>query len=371
MQIDVIKDIQDFAKLREHWDAVYFADPEAQFFLSWTWLSGYLKGTPKWFILAAKPDANASSPPVAFFPLRLRMAKTKEGGARKEVAMVGNRGADYTGFICIPEFQDEAIPALGSYIKRHNWDNLCLENILASDERTRLLLKCFPAENFHRKQIKLIDKRDNIDNYVCPYVNLPSEWEHYLNSNLSSNTRSKIRRFLRKVENSGEFRITHAAPETIEHDLDILLRFWGSKWKARKGEFLDRIQYFFRTMLMHCFESGSLFLPVLWKGEIPLAASAYLIDTKNRSLLFYVGGRDQAVTSPPPGFVLHAYSIRYAINSGFRTYDFLRGNEPYKYLFGAEERHIRYIIVSARMGTMSPRRPTTTAYPSASAGKPN
>ncbi|MGZ9213985.1 MAG: GNAT family N-acetyltransferase, partial [Candidatus Binatia bacterium] len=274
--------------------------------------------------------------------------KTKEGEIRKEIAMAGNRRADYTGLICEPQFQDDAISAFATYLRRFNWDSLYLENILASNERISLFLKYFPTEYFNGKQVKLIDKRDNIDNYICPYVNLPTEWEDYLNTNLGSNTRYKIRRFLRKIDSSGEFRITHAKPETINNDIDILLRFWESKWRARKGEWSDTIIDFFRKILMHCFESGTLFLPILWKDETPLGAVASLIDTKNKSLLFYVGARDETVSNPPPGFVLHAYSIRYAINNGFKTYDFLRGNEPYKYLFGAKERHIRYIIVNAR-----------------------
>jgi CelD/BcsL family acetyltransferase involved in cellulose biosynthesis len=84
------------------------------------------------------------------------------------------------------------------------------------------------------------------------------------------------------------------------------------------------------------------------KGEVPLGALALLIDAEKRSLLFYLGGRDATVKSPPPGVVLHAYSIRYAIHRGFTTYDFLRGNEPYKYSFGKEERRIRHVIVVDR-----------------------
>ena len=362
MHIEVISNIHDFAKLREHWHAVYYADPEAQFFLSWTWLSRYVKGKSRWFILAAKPDHDTSLPPVAFFPLRLRTIKTKDGGTRQVIAMAGNRGSDYTGFLCVPEFEADAITAFARYITRHDWDILCLENILASDRRTHLFLKNFPTDRFDKESIKLANRGENTDNYICPYVVLSNEWENYLSGKLGSSTRAKIRRLLRKLDSSGEFRITHAGPETIDSDLDTLLRLWGSQWKARKGKSLNNIQHFLREMLKHCFESGSLFLPVLWNHETPLGASACLIDEKNRSLLFYVGGRDETITSPPPGFVLHAYSIRYAINNGFRTYDFLRGNEPYKYLFGAEERRIRYIIVraknrqrtSARRGSGSP-----------------
>src|SRR5690606_1719747 len=66
--------------------------------------------------------------------------------------------------------------------------------------------------------------------------------------------------------------------------------------------------------------------------------------------LFYIAGRDETFNAPPPGLILHAHSIRYAIQNGFRTYDFLRGNEPYKYSFGTEERRIVCTIVTTKNG---------------------
>ena len=37
-----------------------------------------------------------------------------------------------------------------------------------------------------------------------------------------------------------------------------------------------------------------------------------------------------------PGIVLLAHVVRDAIERGFPTFDFLRGEEPYKYAFGPE-----------------------------------
>jgi CelD/BcsL family acetyltransferase involved in cellulose biosynthesis len=41
-----------------------------------------------------------------------------------------------------------------------------------------------------------------------------------------------------------------------------------------------------------------------------------------------------------PGVVLIARTIEDAIARGFRRYDFLRGEEPYKYGFGAVPRDV-------------------------------
>ncbi len=55
MHIDIIETSPSLAELEDNWNAVYDADDEAQIFLSWKWLSGWLSSIPgPWFILAAK-----------------------------------------------------------------------------------------------------------------------------------------------------------------------------------------------------------------------------------------------------------------------------------------------------------------------------
>jgi tetratricopeptide (TPR) repeat protein len=352
MHIDVIDSVETFTRIKENWDSVYEADPEAQFFLSWTWLSAYLdQVTAPWLILAVKQNA-AASRYVAFFPLRLRtkMRSGEESFFYNEIYMAGNSAADYTGFVCVPEVQDHAIPALGKYISKMNWTRLHLENLFLSETRMQLFLKFFPEAVFESKWERF-NEAGEIDNNICPHVSLPGDWETYLNTRLSANTRQKARRFLRKIEAGGdEFRITHVKDGTIERDIAILLRFWELKWSSKKGDRMPSLLRFNSTMLRRFFESGSLYLPVLWKGETALGALASLIDPVRKSLLFYIGARDETFNSPPPGFILHAHSIKHAIANGFKTYDFLRGNEPYKYMFGPDERRIERIILTTKSG---------------------
>ena len=136
MQIDVIDNLTMLNELRANWESVYEADPEAQYFLSWTWLSWWLKGRDRdqWFILAAKPDASMSNY-VAFFPLNLRTEMRDEGGFYNLISPAAGPFADYTGFLCASEFCDRAIPAFAEHIKRLNWTALELHHFCHSDER--------------------------------------------------------------------------------------------------------------------------------------------------------------------------------------------------------------------------------------------
>ncbi len=41
MRVEIIEGKQAIERLRPQWDAIYDADPEAQFFLSWSWIDAY------------------------------------------------------------------------------------------------------------------------------------------------------------------------------------------------------------------------------------------------------------------------------------------------------------------------------------------
>jgi tetratricopeptide (TPR) repeat protein len=263
--------------------------------------------------------------------------------------MGGNNTADYTGFICRPEHEEQAIPALAGQLRQLNWTHLRLAFLRASDHRTRLFMQAFPAQAFAVSEINRVGK-DKIDNSICPFAPLPGDWDAYLDGRLSANSRQKIRRLLRQLEKSAEFRITQADADTIERDIETLLRFWAARWGAQKGAQLNSILGNHRMMLRHAFRAGALFLPVLWQEERPVAALAILVDERKKSFLFWMAGRDEAFDGLPAGLALHAHSIRHAIRTGFVTYDFLRGNEPYKYSFGAEEFRVTSFVLTTMDG---------------------
>jgi CelD/BcsL family acetyltransferase involved in cellulose biosynthesis len=344
MRVDVIDTTEALAALRDDWDAVYEADPEAQFFLSWTWMSCWLAAIDSpWFILAARPDGEAA-PYVAFFPLWVETKERKSGGFYNNVYMGGNYTADYTGFVCRPEYEEQALRALAARAKQLNWTQFRLEFLRASERRTALFMQAFPAAEFDVTEISRVEK-DDIDNSLCPFLSLPADWDDYLDSRVSANSRQKIRRLLRQVESTPAFRITHADGNTAERDIEILLRFWAERWGTEKGRKLDAILRNHRLMLRHAFGARALFLPVLWQDERPVGALAILVDVRKKSYLFFMGGRDATFDGPPAGTVLHAHSIRHAIRNGFAAYDFLRGNEPYKHSFGAEDRRVSSFVL--------------------------
>ena len=351
MHIEVITTREGLNGLRQNWDDLYEKDPEAQFFLSWTFISSYVRRYEgAWSILAARAGPQGS-PYVALLPLRLRTRLNKKTGfSHNEINMAGNYAADYTGIVCAPAFADRAIPALAKHLMKMNWAKLHLENLRMSPKRQRLLLDNLEDKRLTAQKLPRFNKTDNVDNCICPAAQLPGDWDSYLEQKTSSNTRQKIRRFLRKLDQSDEFRITHPDASTIDRDIGIILEMWRIKWAPRKGNLLPGLIRSNRILFRDAFESGTLSLPILWQGDKPLAGLAFLVDTVKKTMLFHLAGRDETANDIPSGLVLHAYCIRRAIEQGFRSYDFLRGNEAYKYSYGVEETTIHCVLVKTRTG---------------------
>lgn len=351
MQIDVIETEVAFARAKENWNAVYDADPTAQLFLSWDWLAGWLTQVQgPWLILAAREEASPEGQYCAFLPLRIDTRLTKDGIFVNDVKMAGNHAADYTGLIALPSAEARAIAAFARFLKQMHWARLHFDNFRAARSRMDLLLAHFPKAGFATTEVERVDRVGGIDNHICPYADLPDDWATYL-ATLSANTRQKIRRFLR-LSDAGEtgLRISLSTHDTVVHDVDLLLRYWAIKWGPRKGNKTEGLVRANRDLLLRSFERGLLFLPVLWRGDRPLAALAIFVDVRKRSFLFYMAGRDETFDGAPPGLILHGHSIRYAIANGFRCYDFLRGNERYKYSFGVRETRIATFVVATRDG---------------------
>lgn len=350
MRIDIIDTDQAFDDVRENWDRVFMSDPYAQHFLSWVWLKRYLFRRKRWFILALREKAEGS-PYVAFFPLRIvTLLNEKTGQFYDEIIMAGNFAADYTGFLTMADYEEHAVAGFCSYIRQQNWTNLKIEYFYGPPGRREAMIRALQGPNvmFRDSTPKSLN---DINNCICPGVPLPDRFDAYLDTRMSSQSRQKLRRFLRKVESDPDWKITFATPQTIKRDITILFDFWRTKWAPFKGkERTERLIAGSREMLMDCFVDGNLDVPVLWYQNKPLGALANIVDRQKMAMLFYVTGRDESWKTPSPGFVLHGYCIRRAIDNGFRYYDFLRGNEPYKYVFGPNERHISCTMFRSRSG---------------------
>jgi len=351
LRVDVIDDPQAFAALEPCWEEIHRRDPNAGYFLSYRWMAEVVRAQPEgWVVLGVRPEEAAGSY-VCFLPLRVKERWSRSRGELVTELEPAGRflWGQYSGFLCDPEFERSALPALAETARELPWSRLTLKYLAEPEHRTRLFLNGFDPNDYRVRFPSSTINGGTVDALTCPFVPLPVDFETYLRSSVSRNMRQKIRRFSRRIDASDELRVTIADRDTFDRDLGVLLELWHHKWAPVRGtETADAVASKYREILTRNFALDAVLLVVLWREDRPLGASAAVIDRDAGCLHFIVSGRDETATEEFIGIVVHAHNIRWAIEHGFATYDFCHGNEAYKYSFGAVDRVVRHLSITRR-----------------------
>jgi tetratricopeptide (TPR) repeat protein len=352
MHVDVIDRLDDLMTLRRNWDDVYEADPEANYFLSWGWLSSWFRSRSiPWLVLGAKLKAEDDRY-VGFFPLQLATVLDKGRGFHNVLSMGGSHFATYTGVLCDGTVADSVMAAFADHIRTFRWTSVNLDDIYISPERLRPFLERFPLSEFTTGKVTrsphVTSDGQSIDHDVYIYIDLPGDFESFLDVNMGPKTRRNARRAFRALEASEELRIVPATEETIERDLEIFYGFWKTQWAPTNPRYAAYILDCSRPMLLDSFRHGSLFLPVLWQGDRAIGVQVNFLDPSKKRFINFMTSRDLTVQRPGPSFLLHCYCIRWAIENGYSIYDLGTGDYAYKYMFGSEEHVVERFRITTR-----------------------
>jgi CelD/BcsL family acetyltransferase involved in cellulose biosynthesis len=183
----------------------------------------------------------------------------------------------------------------------------------------------------------------------CPVLELPKTWDDYL-AGLSGKARHELLRKMRRVEREapGTHPVGLHRPEDVAGRLDDFLDL-HRRSRTGKARFMDaRMEGFFRQVAVALAGVGGVRLWFLEGLEGPLAS--FLCLEWEETVGLYNSGFHPDRAALSPGLVLLAHVIRDAIERGRRRFDFLRGEERYKYEFGPRPEDL-YTV------TIGPRRP--------------
>ena len=231
--------------------------------------------------------------------------------------------ADYLDLIAVAGREEEVWKAMLPMLDDLAWRAVDLRPVPAASATPGLLGSL--AESSGLACRVDVDER-------CPVIELPETWEGYL-ARLPGKDRHELRRKVRRAE-AGRPRIEVArTPDAMDALMDGFVAL-HRRSKVGKARFMDEpMEAFFRDLGRALAEAGVAALWMLWLEDRPAAALFCLEQAGSVSL--YNSGFDPDARAMSPGVVLIARTIEDAIARGFRRYDFLRGEEPYKYGFGA------------------------------------
>lgn len=167
---------------------------------------------------------------------------------------------------------------------------------------------------------------------VCPVIPLPATWDAYL-AQLDGKQRREIRRKLRKAGQEGLVSWHVTPPDGVQEAMPTFLWLHQLSTPAKAAFMTSEMADFFTELAETFAALGWLELIFLHVNGAPVAS--YFAFRFRNSIMLYNSGFDNSwLESLSPGWLLLSYHIEYAIAEGIQRYDFMRGDEEYKFYFG-------------------------------------
>ena len=241
---------------------------------------------------------------------------------------------DYHDFLVREGCEDTFYTALWQQIEAMDWNTMELKSLRESSETLSRFPRLAEANNWTTS----ISEED-----VSPYTHLHPSWDEYV-AGLRKKDRHELRRKLRRL-NDGNSATQYALrkPNAIADALPEFFRLMRAS-RPDKDDFLtpDREQ-FFRDLAQELASRDQFKLFFLELNDIRVA-SCICFDY-NGSYLLYNSGYDPEYSRLSVGLLNKALCIQDAIETGKKSFDFLRGNERYKYNLGGTNQTIHELVI--------------------------
>jgi CelD/BcsL family acetyltransferase involved in cellulose biosynthesis len=255
--------------------------------------------------------------------------------------------ADYATFLAAPEDPPAVAEAIAEHLARpaplddahpEPWDVVDLRRLRCGDPAADELAAAFGRREIAEGWTLNVERED-----VCPVTTLPlgGDFDEFL-ATLGKKSRHEIRRKVRRAEGVGEIRLTDSADALTDlpEFIDLHQRRWGDDGLFPDTPGGEASRLFFRRMFE---EHPAIRLAFLTVGDRRIAAGVHF-RTRD-GYLYYNAGVDPDARELSPGVLMVAAYIQRALAEGCRRMDFLRGNESYKYEWGAVDEPIQRLLV--------------------------
>jgi len=246
--------------------------------------------------------------------------------------------SDFLDFIVALENLQLFISGLLDFLLRENlpeWELLDFYNILEASPTLAALQKEGEKRGWTHQQVHL---------QPAPYIPLPGDFEAYL-AEIDKKQRHEIRRKLRNVEQDlaeADLYFTEDSGK-LEQDINEFIEMMAQD--PNKRDFLtEPMRQHLHNTARIAFERGWLQMAFFTLDGNKAAAN--MSFNYNDRLWLYNSGWNWEYRDYSPGWILIAYLIEWANAHGIQEFDFMRGDETYKYKFGGIDRHIYRVTLT-------------------------
>ena len=274
----------------------------------------------------------------------------------KAVFMAASYHADYATLLCAPEDVDSVADAFAlscceaatPSAEKQAWDVIDLRRLRGDDPALPALEAAFRRHADDHGWNVRVEQED-----VCPVLALPDlrgdeGWEAYL-ARLDRKARHEIRRKIRRAQEVGDISFSLAPLDAGSVDQFIALHQarWGDEGLFPHTEGGERSRLFIHRLAeleAADRDDAQLQLGQVRVGDRLIFATVAFDD--GTTTYFYNAGMDPTARELSPGVTGTAAYLRDRIDAGRRRFDFLRGDEPYKYEWGAENEPVHRVLIT-------------------------
>ena len=360
---------------RATWDALAARNPWATPFARWAfhraWWDGYGANAHDETVLVvdSAAEAHGEDAVVAIVPLMHRhgveptdalhhTALRKEADEEvtqlvptaKVVFFGASYHADYATVLAAPDdlpgVADALVGLLATAAGPHEahpepWDAVDLRRMRDGDPSLEALREAFAR----RAEAAGWDIRVEVED-VCPVADLPAgaDIDGFL-AMLGKKERHEIRRKVRRAEAAGTVELVPSPDPGADLDafIDLHQKRWGADGLFPPTEGGAMSRRFFARLFELCAPESLLDLRFLEVDGRRIAAGVSFEDAV--AVYYYNAGVDPEARDLSPGVVMVERYVRDALARGKGRLDFLRGDESYKYEWGAVDSPIRRLLV--------------------------
>lgn len=342
MRVVEIRQENGIEKMREAWRALQAQCPDLSPFQTWEWNDAWWRhfGARKWLRLLLFQVDNQL---VGIAPL---YGSFHLGTPLRRLAWIGTGQSDYLGPLALPEYADAVSAALWTTLEEglRGWDMADLQQLRPDAPLLRPLPHSWSRQSSEYSSVLPMEP--------CPYLALPEAWEAFT-ATLGKKMRSNLGYYDRLLVRTFPDAEAFLADETmLEAGMTALFALHQKRWNARwlPGVLGNkRVQSFHREVAARFLEKGWLRLHLL-RAEGDLRAALYCFSLSGRTF-YYLGGFAPEYSKYSLGTHLTAQAIRQSITEKHAEFDFLRGNESYKYRWQPQERiNQRILLLRPRRG---------------------
>jgi CelD/BcsL family acetyltransferase involved in cellulose biosynthesis len=233
---------------------------------------------------------------------------------------------DYLDFITVPGMEAEFFNALLDDLKKQGIKQLDLKPL-----RPDSVALTFLADIARNRGCQVRQE----DNAVSLELELPATWDEYLEM-LDKKQRHEMRRKLRRLwETDNVDYHCYEVGNDAGDFTDAFLKLFALSRKEKADFMTARMESFFRSLAGTMAGIGLLRFGTIKLGTVP--ASMIMGFDYNNSIYLYNSAYDPQYNYLSVGLLCKALCLKESIEKGKKKFDFLKGDEPYKYFIGGKE----------------------------------